>query len=94
MPAACLVWQQACLWAANHVPWGAPLQRLLLQVAERVAGAAKPTFATTARQLLAEDGPRGLLRGLLPRMVNVSLWGTAMVRCPHATCLPNEIVRL
>ena len=47
---------------------------------ERQAGAAKPTFMGTARQLIAEDGPRGLLRGLVPRMVNVALWGG----CPAA----------
>lgn len=49
------------------------------KVAEREAGGQRPTFLLTARQLLREDGPKGLLRGLLPRMVNVSLWGTAMV---------------
>ena len=45
------------------------------QVAEREAGGGKPTFMGTARQLIAEDGARGLLRGLVPRMVNVALWG-------------------
>ncbi|KAK9794641.1 hypothetical protein WJX73_006445 [Symbiochloris irregularis] len=52
-----------------------------LQVAQREAGGQRPTMRATARQLLQEDGPRGLLRGLLPRMVNVSMWGTAMVTC-------------
>ena len=33
----------------------------------------------TARQLIAEDGARGLLRGLVPRMVNVALWGELCV---------------
>ena len=38
----------------------------------------------TARQLIAEDGARGLLRGLVPRMVNVALWGEP-ARLPEHT---------
>jgi solute carrier family 25, member 44 len=48
-------------------------------VAERKEGAQRPTVTTVAKQLLAEDGPRGFFRGLLPRMANVVLWGTCMV---------------
>jgi solute carrier family 25, member 44 len=32
-----------------------------------------------ARELVAQDGARGLLRGAVPRMLSSALWGTAMV---------------
>eukprot|EP00884_Botryococcus_braunii_P021323 jgi/Botrbrau1/7875/Bobra.9_2s0051.1 len=50
-----------------------------LQVADRKEGGQRPTVRSVARQLVAEDGPRGFFRGLLPRMANVVLWGTCMV---------------
>ncbi|KAK9836519.1 hypothetical protein WJX74_002116 [Apatococcus lobatus] len=50
-----------------------------LQVAERQAGHAKPTFAGIARKLIADEGPRGLLKGVAPRMASTALWGTCMV---------------
>jgi solute carrier family 25 protein 44 len=31
------------------------------------------------RELLLEEGPRGLLRGVVPRMASSCLWGTCMV---------------
>lgn len=31
------------------------------------------------KRLLREEGPRGLLRGVAPRMASSAMWGTAMV---------------
>jgi solute carrier family 25 protein 44 len=41
--------------------------------------AARLTWLGVARELVAQDGPRGLLRGAAPRMLSSALWGTAMV---------------
>jgi solute carrier family 25 protein 44 len=49
------------------------------QVIEVQAGQAPPTWLGTLRQLLAQEGPRGLLRGVAPRMASSAAWGTAMV---------------
>lgn len=49
-----------------------------LQVADPTV-AAVPTWGATLRELLAEEGPKGLLRGAAPRMASSALWGTAMV---------------
>ena len=59
---------------------------LCAQVAERQADGSKPTFMGTARQLLQEDGPRGLLRGLAPRMVNVAMWGVPHLHAVLRVC--------
>ncbi|MEW5302380.1 MAG: hypothetical protein WDW36_005173 [Sanguina aurantia] len=50
-----------------------------IQVATKVHGQPNVTISSVLRQILREDGARGLLRGVLPRMVNASMWGTAMV---------------
>ncbi|KAK9864247.1 hypothetical protein WJX84_002434 [Apatococcus fuscideae] len=50
-----------------------------LQVAERKAGGAKPSFSAIARKLIADEGARGLLKGVAPRMASTALWGTCMV---------------
>lgn len=50
-----------------------------VQVAAVGADGATPTWAQTLRQLLREEGTRGLTRGLAPRMVSSALWGTAML---------------
>jgi len=39
------------------------------------------TFRGVAAALLREEGARGLVRGLLPRIANVAVWGTCMVSC-------------
>jgi len=51
----------------------------LCQVAEVAAGGAVPSVRQVLRDLLAEEGPRGLLRGVAPRMASSACWGTAMV---------------
>ena len=51
--------------------------RLQTQTVE--PGQAPLTLRQVAAKLLREQGPRGLLRGAVPRMANVALWGTAMV---------------
>lgn len=51
------------------------------QTAERTAGGEAVTFGSVAKALLREEGPRGLARGLLPRIANVAVWGTCMVSC-------------
>ena len=49
------------------------------------ATAAKaPSAAAVVRQLLREDGFRGLFRGLGPRTASVALWGTCMVNAYEA----------
>ncbi|MCO5597164.1 hypothetical protein L7F22_051240 [Adiantum nelumboides] len=49
-----------------------------LQVMENKEGH-KPTIIGTAKQLINEDGWRGFYRGLGPRFLNMSLWGTSMI---------------
>ena len=43
-----------------------------------------PSAAAVVRQLLREDGFRGLFRGLGPRTASVALWGTCMVNAYEA----------
>ena len=52
-----------------------------LQTSEMVSGDAthKPTWRGTASQLLKTEGIRGFYRGVAPRMLSTSIWGTAMV---------------
>lgn len=50
-----------------------------LQVAIRQKGTGKPTFRAIAQKLIAEEGPKGLLRGVAPRITSTALWGTCMV---------------
>ena len=50
-----------------------------LQVASREQGGQQPSFRAIAQQLLAEEGPKGLLRGVAPRIASTALWGTTMV---------------
>jgi len=50
-----------------------------LQVAPLDDAGRAPSLRMIVSQLLHQDGIRGLWRGLLPRMINVSLWGTTMV---------------
>ncbi|XP_024531472.1 solute carrier family 25 member 44 [Selaginella moellendorffii] len=38
-----------------------------------------PTVVGTARQLLQDDGWKGLYRGLVPRFLSMTLWGSAMI---------------
>ncbi|KAF8071086.1 CPK12 [Scenedesmus sp. PABB004] len=54
------------------------LVKTRLQVVEPVDGRV-PRWGAVLRELLAEEGPRGLLRGVAPRMASSALWGTAMV---------------
>ncbi|KAJ7533878.1 hypothetical protein O6H91_13G069000 [Diphasiastrum complanatum] len=49
-----------------------------LQVME-VEGQRKLSIAQTVRHLLKEDGWRGFYRGLGPRFVSMSMWGTSMI---------------
>ncbi|KAH7433634.1 hypothetical protein KP509_07G078500 [Ceratopteris richardii] len=39
----------------------------------------KPTIYSTVKTLLKEDGPKGLYRGLGPRFLSMSAWGTCMI---------------
>ena len=43
------------------------------------AAAARPTWRGVAAQLAAQEGAAGFFRGVAPRMVSSSLWGTMMV---------------
>jgi solute carrier family 25 protein 44 len=49
-----------------------------VQVAEPINGKV-PTWGFILRELLAEEGVRGLMRGVAPRMASSAMWGTAMV---------------
>lgn len=50
-----------------------------LQVASRLQGGPAPSFLSVGRQLIAEEGAKGLLRGVAPRVTSTGMWGTAMV---------------
>ena len=50
-----------------------------LQVAIKQQGQQQPSFRAIAQQLLAEEGPKALLRGVAPRITSTALWGTSMV---------------
>lgn len=50
-----------------------------LQVASRLQGGPAPSFLSVGKQLIAEEGPKGLLRGVAPRVTSTGMWGTAMV---------------
>lgn len=39
----------------------------------------KRTIYSTVKTLLKEDGPKGLYRGLGPRFLSISAWGTCMI---------------
>jgi hypothetical protein len=54
------------------------LPQTRIQVAYKHDGAAL-RFSEVARSILREEGPSGFLRGVVPRMINASLWGTCMV---------------
>jgi solute carrier family 25 protein 44 len=43
------------------------------------AGGGAPTWRSTAAELVRNEGPKGLFRGVAPRMVSTSIWGTVMV---------------
>eukprot|EP00249_Psilotum_nudum_P012552 c23849_g1_i1 orf=317-1294(+) len=49
-----------------------------LQVMEEVGGG-RPTVSSTIRRLLTEDGLKGFYRGLGPRFLSMSAWGTCMI---------------
>lgn len=48
------------------------------QVAAPVDGVV-PSWRSLFRELLAEEGLSGLMRGVAPRMASSAMWGTAMV---------------
>ena len=50
-----------------------------LQTQTVVPGEQPLSLRGVAAKLLREEGPRGLLRGAVPRMANTALWGTCMV---------------
>eukprot|EP01024_Parvocaulis_polyphysoides_P064559 TRINITY_DN7512_c0_g3_i2.p1 TRINITY_DN7512_c0_g3~~TRINITY_DN7512_c0_g3_i2.p1 ORF type:complete len:346 (-),score=46.48 TRINITY_DN7512_c0_g3_i2:187-1224(-) len=50
-----------------------------LQVKERSPGSVTPTILGTIQELVSQSGPRGLFRGVIPRVANTMLWGTCMV---------------
>ncbi|CAM6107591.1 unnamed protein product [Calypogeia fissa] len=49
-----------------------------LQVLKGEGGGA-PTILQTVRSLMKEDGWKGLYKGLGPRFISMSLWGTSMI---------------
>ena len=64
-----------------------------LQVAARQRSGQQPSFRAIAQQLLAEEGARGLLRGVAPRITSTALWSTCMVTTYEflkRTCLKPE----
>lgn len=50
-----------------------------VQLARKTPGQKLPTSGEVVRQIWADEGSKGLLRGLAPRMFSGALWGTAMV---------------
>jgi solute carrier family 25 protein 44 len=42
-------------------------------------GSSTSTWRGTAAELIKNEGPKGLFRGVAPRMVSTSIWGTVMV---------------
>ena len=56
-----------------------------LQVAEPTPGAPSPSALRLARQLVQQEGAAGLMKGVTPRILNVSIWSTAMITV-YATC--------
>lgn len=52
--------------------------RTRLQVMDNY-GSGRPSILKTTKLLLEEDGWRGFYRGLGPRFLNQSLWGTSMI---------------
>eukprot|EP00250_Pteridium_aquilinum_P006456 c16379_g1_i1 orf=111-1076(+) len=78
-------WQVVSVQAAGGIAAGSvasivttPLDTIKtrLQVIDTVE---KPTILSTVKALLKEDGPKGLYRGLGPRFLSVSAWGTCMI---------------
>ncbi|MCO5577188.1 hypothetical protein L7F22_031012 [Adiantum nelumboides] len=78
-------WQVVSVQAAGGVVAGSvvsiattPLDTIKtrLQVIDTIE---KPTIYSTVRTLLKEDGPKGLYRGLGPRFLSISAWGTCMI---------------
>lgn len=55
------------------------IMKTRLQVLSGQPGGDKHTLMSTARALYAEHGAMGFLRGVRPRMMSVSIWGTTMV---------------
>jgi solute carrier family 25 protein 44 len=50
-----------------------------LQTRDSGNSSTKPTWRGTAAELIKNEGPKGLFRGVAPRMVSTSIWGTVMV---------------
>ncbi|KAJ9530528.1 hypothetical protein QJQ45_012536 [Haematococcus lacustris] len=80
-------WQVAVLQVSASVLAGAtsslltnPLDliKTRIQVARKAEGQAC-TARSVVREVLRQDGPLGLFRGVLPRMASAALWGTCMV---------------
>ncbi|KAI5073261.1 hypothetical protein GOP47_0011274 [Adiantum capillus-veneris] len=78
-------WQVVSVQAAGGIVSGSvvsiattPLDTIKtrLQVIDTVE---KPTIYSTAKTLLKEDGPKGFYRGLGPRFLSISAWGTCMI---------------
>ncbi len=68
-----------------------------LQVAIRQQGGQQPSFRAIAQKLIAEEGPKGLLRGVAPRITSTALWSTCMVTTYEflkRTCLKPEFADL
>ncbi|KAL0020438.1 hypothetical protein WJX77_003298 [Trebouxia sp. C0004] len=63
------------------------------KVAMRQQDGQHPTFRAIAQKLIAEEGPKGLLRGVAPRITSTALWSTCMVTTYEflkRTCLKPE----
>ncbi|KAL6751072.1 mitochondrial carrier domain-containing protein [Haematococcus lacustris] len=80
-------WQVAVLQVSASVLAGAtsslltnPLDliKTRIQVARKAEGQAC-TARSVVQEVLRQDGPLGLFRGVLPRMASAALWGTCMV---------------
>ena len=70
-----------CTSASLTTPLDVVKTRLQTRDSSKGQGAAgiAPTWRSTAAELLKNEGPKGLFRGVVPRMVSTSIWGTAMV---------------
>lgn len=70
----------ALLAGATSACFTTPLDviKTRLQLA-KVGEGPKPTLSGTVKSILRDEGVWGLTRGIVPRVANVSLWGTSMV---------------
>lgn len=74
-----------CTSATLTMPLDVIKTRLQTSHSATVAdGTGKPTWMSTAKVLYKNEGAKGFFRGVAPRMVSTSIWGTVMVTAYEA----------